>query len=344
MKGGKMRHLPLVVAVIAAACGSPTPTTPTPTPAPVVTPTPTAPTTAIISGRVTATNGGQALDAIAVTIGPQTVTSDAGGGFSFVFPPFQDNQRVTLAGPGILTRLATATVSSTRSLPLDAISLSGGFDQNYYRQLVRNTLDAPTTMEPLRRWTVNPSFYMKVTDETGVMMDSKTLDNTEQVIRAFVPQWTGGKLGVAAFERGTSIRALASGWMNVNWSNQTLPATSGSGILCGFASTIGGNPSTLTFYYKASQNQNIGQCRCPGQSEMGSRVVSHELGHAMGFWHAGAVNDVMFPGTGNYCDATLSARERYHAAIAYSRPVGNRDPDDDSQTSVVLSLPRVTIY
>jgi hypothetical protein len=66
--------------------------------------------------------------------------------------------------------------------------------------------------------------------------------------------------------------------------------------------------------------------------------------HAMGFWHAGAVNDVMFPGTGNYYDATLSAREKYHVALAYSRPVGNRDPDDDSQTSVILSLPRVTVY
>jgi hypothetical protein len=44
------------------------------------------------------------------------------------------------------------------------------------------------------------------------------------------------------------------------------------------------------------------------------------------------------------CDALPSARECYHAAIAYSRPVGNVDPDDDTKTSVVLSLPRVTVY
>jgi hypothetical protein len=46
--------------------------------------------------------------------------------------------------------VVTATVNATRTLPLDAISLSGGFDQNYYRQLARNTLAAPTTMEALR--------------------------------------------------------------------------------------------------------------------------------------------------------------------------------------------------
>jgi hypothetical protein len=63
----------------------------------------------------------------------------------------------------------------------------------------------------------------------------------------------------------------------------------------------------------------------------------------MGFWYTDG-NDVMHSGAGDFCDATLSARERYHAAIAYARPVGNRDPDDDTQTAVVLSLPRVTIH
>ena len=97
----KIRPFGLALAVIAVGCGRSTPTTPTPTPAPIITPTPTpAPTTATVSGRVTATNGGQALGAVAVAIGPQTMTSDAGGAFSFVFPLFQVNQRVTLTGAG----------------------------------------------------------------------------------------------------------------------------------------------------------------------------------------------------------------------------------------------------
>src|SRR5262245_20473205 len=252
MKWGYMRHLLLVVALMASACGSSTPTTPTPAPAPIVTPTPPAPTIATISGRLTATNGGQALGAIAITVGAQTVTSDAGGAFSFDFSPFQGNLRVMLAGSGIVTRVATAAVNATRTLPLDAISLSGGFDQNYYRQLARNTLDAPMTMEALRHWTVNPSFYMKVTDEAGVMMDAKTLDNTEQVIRAFVPQWTSGRLSVAAFERGTTARALTSGWIDINWSNASVVQADG-GFVCG-DSLIGANPGRINLYYKANQN------------------------------------------------------------------------------------------
>src|SRR5262245_18251258 len=138
-----MRRPVLGLALIAAACGSSPPTTPTPAPGPIVTPTPPAPapTTATVSGQVIATNGGQALGSVAISIGPHTVTSDADGAFSFVFPLFQGNQRVTLVGAGIVPRIATAAVNATRTLPLDAISLSGGFDQAFYRQLVRNTYD-----------------------------------------------------------------------------------------------------------------------------------------------------------------------------------------------------------
>jgi hypothetical protein len=43
------------------------------------------------------------------------------------------------------------------------------------------------------------------------------------------------------------------------------------------------------------------------------------------------------------CDASISTRERYHAAIAYSRAVGNTDPDDDP-TSTVYALPARVVY
>ena len=41
--------------------------------------------------------------------------------------------------------------------------------------------------------------------------------------------------------------------------------------------------------------------------------------------------------TFNACNATLSARERLHAAISYSRPPGNVDPDTDPPSSIALT-------
>jgi len=68
------------------------------------------------------------------------------------------------------------------------------------------------------------------------------------------------------------------------------------------------------------------------------------MGHAMGFWHTGNADDLMSGLGVSECEHLPSARERYHAAIAYSRPVDNRDPDDDTSTPTILSLPRVTVY
>ena len=76
-------------------------------------------------------------------------------------------------------------------------------------------------------------------------------------------------------------------------------------------------------------------CPCGGYT-IAPTLVRHELGHAMGFYHTDGGSDLM-RATYSACDAPPSARERYHAAIAYQRPVGNVDPDTDPIGTVTLA-------
>lgn len=59
------------------------------------------------------------------------------------------------------------------------------------------------------------------------------------------------------------------------------------------------------------------------------RVAAHETGHVLGFWHTNTVTDLMFVAGLPFASPSPSAREQYHAAIAYRRPAGNLDMDTD---------------
>ena len=59
-------------------------------------------------------------------------------------------------------------------------------------------------------------------------------------------------------------------------------------------------------------------------------VADHEITHTMGFWHTANVFIDTFSGQG--CPgAGRPAHVLYHAALVYSRPPGNRDPDNDPE-------------
>lgn len=303
----------LLGTMIVAGCGGgASPAGPSPQPLP-------APTTALVSGHVTATNGGQTLGGVSVAFGATTVTSDGAGAFSSPLP--FGSVRVALSGAGILPRSLTAAVTGTRDLPLDAIALGGGFDADFYQQLVRDKNES-AALQPLRRWTRAPSVYL----QTSPLVDARQLDLVESVAREVIPVWTGGKFHVATIERGSDTRQGVAGWITVQWSAET--------SRCGLAD-VGLEGGAITFYPKAAP------CGCNGYGTR-PRTIRHEFGHAMGFFHTDNANDVMMvaaPG----CNEQPSAREQYHAAIAYSRPVGNVDPDADP-VSAVLSLPHRVIY
>jgi hypothetical protein len=307
-----------VSAVLLSACGgskgSPT------------APTQTQPSTYTLSGTLTATNGGQPLSGSIDVNG--TKADASGGAFSFTLPTtMRGLLTLSISGGGLIDRRTYFAGGNSRTVIVDAIAdgngNGNGFDLNFYREIVRNGFEAPSNLQPLRRWTRAPQVYLKTIDESGAPIDAKTLDTTERAIVESVPVWTAGQF-TPTVTRGTETREHQAGWITVVWPKDPDPTK------CGQAD-IALEGGTVWLFYKTG-----GTCRCAGISEVRPRTVRHELGHAMGFWHTDTPSDVMFGG-GPGCDAMPSARERYHAAVAYRRPVGNSDPDNDPSGTVNLA-------
>jgi hypothetical protein len=300
--------------VLAAACGSssPPPTAPSPvTQAPVTPPPPPPPV--ILTGRVVASITGEALGGLSVLLADKTTTTDADGRFRYELPPGGTYPRLTIGGPNIIQRSMSLTLLESRDLTVDVISLSSGFDLDYYRRLVRDDYDSPGLLRSLRRWTQAPRLYLKTIDEAGAPVDADTLERVAAAFEDDAAAWTGGRFGLAGIDRGTETREGVSGWITVKW------PIDGDETLCGRAQ-VAADGGWIELY---SRNRD---CACVG-SRISPGVARHELGHALGFYHTGERDDVMYPFA--QCDVHPSARERLHAAIAYSRPFGNMDLDDD---------------
>lgn len=308
------------LALLAIGCSSNTAVATGPTPVP----TPQPVTTFAYSGTVTATNGGQPLAGVTVTVSGQSATTDVAGVFSLVFTGSRPTTALAqLTGTSIVPRTAQWPSQPQSGIALEAFQ-SSTFDLTFYRQFVRDGFEQPNTLLAIRRWTQAPKVYMRTVDEAGNPIDAVTLDTAASTLLNAAGTWSGDRFGLVALERGTDTREGVSGWITVKWPN---PADTDS---CGIAQ-VGTDGGWIRLNYLNTA------CACNG-SRMRPRTVRHELGHAFGYWHTGNLNDVMSGLSVSGCDQLPSGREQQYARYAYSRPVGNTDQDSDPAT--VLSTPK----
>ena len=136
-------------------------------------------------------------------------------------------------------------------------------------------------------------------------VDAATLDATETILRESVWIWSGETFGIAEVARGAGTREKVPGWITVKWRAAT------SDDRCG-RSTVGVAGGYIEFNLSPS-------CRCGRPSGVYPRLIRHELGHAMGYYHTDSLADAMYGQAipPNACDALPSDRERRHAKFAY---------------------------
>ena len=278
-----------------------------------------------------ATGSNQAIAGAQITPGWSLapVTTDSQGLFQLgdtILPP-TNPYSVSVSGAGFITH--DMWVSWQRGdrtgVTLDAIRDTPPFSMEFYRQFVRGMYDQPNAPWAWFGWTTAPSFYLKTVDQNGRAVEPEVVTVVLDALRRSVPAWTAGKMSAVAIESGVEDRPQVDGWINV-----VVRRDPSERRTCGFA-YIGANPGLITL------NDDV--CSC-GSVKIPGAVVLHEVGHAMGFFHVADRKSIMYPFAAGDCPAgALSAAESYHAAIAYSRPRGNTDPDRDPSSSRALMLP-----
>lgn len=209
--------------------------------------------------------------------------------------------------PAPITPAPTPTPVPTPPPVVSLITVSAcpeavpGMDLSFYREIGCNAFDLP--LQSVRRWNVAPKLYLRTVDDAGAPIDAVTLDTVQNAMIDVAPKFTAGRFGLEGVLRGTDTREGQTGWITVKW------PTAGLTGLCG-RSDVGRDGGTIEL------NTVSPTCGC-NSSKIRPRTASHELGHALGYWHTDSTADLMSGQAVQGCDQQPSARELAAAAYQY---------------------------
>lgn len=268
------------------------------------------------------------LSGVSVVLGTSVASTDSQGRFSLANLPATGAAILTASAPGHVFRGVGVSLSQAgANLTFDAIRDALPFSLFYYRMWARNGYES-AQLQPLNPWTRAPSFYVQmIVEGTTTRVDPAVVARIRDLFEKSVPELSGGKFQVAAWETGDAPRPQQDGWVNL-----TFYAAIGTAF---GQSTVGGNSGTMSIRYgmTSSATTNPNNCLTPEVS-----VADHEITHTMGFWHTPDIFFDSFSGTG--CPGSPRPEHiRYHSAIVYSRPPGNRDPDVDPAPASASQAP-----
>ena len=328
------RFIAPVVAVWVAACsGQPTePQTPASTP-PVTGPYQVS--GILVTNQTRSPIAGAALTLSGIGLPAATTAVSTGPNGEFTFPSVPaDRMWLSISATGHLDRVTFLQISGSRqSVVVDLIATTPPFSLNFFRQFARRGFEQPANLTPLHPWSIAPSFYVRtVVEDTGEHVSSVVLEGLRRVFTNAVPELSAGVLRVGAFEMGEDARPSQPGWVNVTFVR---------GLSVGGLSTVGpsAGPSMAIRYNPALDEGPI----FSGCESVMVEIADHEIVHTMGYTHTDDVGNDFRSGKG--CPgAGRPERVRYHAAVVYSRPHGNVDPDrDPSSFAIPAGVTRATV-
>jgi hypothetical protein len=272
-----------------------------------------------LSGTVVAFGSGEPVPRATLIMSGSAAVADAEGRFTFPRTPSSGAAGLTTDVNGFLIRGIALQLAPARSgVVVDLIRNAAPFPLTFYRQFARNGFASPVLTET-RPWTVDPSFYVRVvTVDTSERVPDDVIESIRVMFERSVPELSGGRRRMAAFETGDLERPAAEGWVTVVFYQVPPGGVFGQ-------STVGGNSAAITLRYPIASTPTTNPFGC-SSATLG--VADHEITHTMGFWHTENLLVDTFSGPG--CPgAPRTELARYHAELMYSRPRGNRDPDVD---------------